>query len=53
MNGGDTKLSELYGNSKMQNLSLIFLILPVSTLVVFYDVIAVVTSRALLVFWDN
>ena len=24
MSGGDTKLSELYGNSKMQNLSLIF-----------------------------
>ena len=44
MNGGDTKLSELYDNSKMQKLG--FLILPVSTLVGFDEVIVVVMSKA-------
>ena len=39
MNGGDTKLCELYGNSKMQNLSLIF-----GFFVEFDDIIIVVRS---------
>ena len=46
MNGGDTKLSELSGIYKMQKSQLDFLILPVSTLVGFDDVIVVVTSWA-------
>ena len=46
MNGGDTKLRELNDTYKMQNFSLTFLILPVSTLVGFDDVVVIVTSWA-------
>ena len=44
MNGGDTKLSELYDNSEMQKSQLDFRILTVSILVGLDDVIVAVTS---------
>ena len=46
MNGGDTKLSDLYDSSKMQKSQLDFLILPVSTLVELDDIIVVM-------FWED
>ena len=44
MNDGDTQLSDLYGNSKMEKSQLDFLILPFSTLVGLDDIIVVVMS---------
>ena len=44
MNGGNTKLSDLYDFYKMQKSQLDYLILPVTTLVGLDDVIVVATS---------